>query len=41
MNQNIFLIGFMGCGKTYWGRIWAAKNALCFFDLDAEVELAW
>lgn len=28
----------MGSGKTHWGRIWAAKNALRFFDLDAEVE---
>ncbi|MDQ6761108.1 MAG: shikimate kinase [Bacteroidota bacterium] len=36
--QRIFLIGFMGSGKTHWGRIWAAKNALSFFDLDAEVE---
>ncbi len=38
MDQNIFLIGFMGSGKTHWGRIWSAKNALRFFDLDAEVE---
>ncbi|MEO6638615.1 MAG: shikimate kinase [Ginsengibacter sp.] len=38
MNQKIFLIGFMGSGKTHWGRIWAAKNVLSFFDLDAEVE---
>ncbi len=38
MNQKNFLIGFMGSGKTHWGRIWAVKNALRFFDLDEEVE---
>ena len=36
--MKIFLIGFMGSGKTYWGRIWAQKNALSFFDLDAVIE---
>lgn len=36
--MNIFLIGFMGSGKTHWGRIWAKKNDLHFFDLDEEVE---
>lgn len=28
----------MGSGKTHWGRIWAAKNRLSFFDLDECVE---
>lgn len=37
---NIFLIGFMGSGKTHWGRIWAAKTGLSFYDLDARVEKA-
>ncbi len=32
--QHIFLIGFMGCGKTYWGRILAEKIGLPFLDLD-------
>ena len=36
--MNIFLIGFMGSGKTHWGRIWAAKEGLSFSDLDTEVE---
>ena len=34
----IFLIGFMGSGKTHWGKIWAAKSGLQFFDLDAVIE---
>lgn len=39
--MNIFIIGFMGSGKTHWGRIWAAKEKLSFFDLDTEVEHAF
>lgn len=38
MNSKIFLIGFMGSGKTHWGKIWAKKNRLTFFDLDKEIE---
>ncbi len=38
MNSKIFLIGFMGSGKTHWGKIWAKKNELTFFDLDEEIE---
>ncbi len=38
MNYRIFLIGFMGSGKTHWGKIWAKKNGLSFFDLDEEIE---
>jgi shikimate kinase len=34
----IFLIGFMGSGKTHWGKIWAAKNQLSFVDLDELIE---
>src|SRR6187401_1227795 len=36
--MKIFLVGFMGSGKTYWGKIWAQKNAMNFFDLDALIE---
>jgi shikimate kinase len=36
--RKIFLIGFMGSGKTYWGRVWAAAAGLDFFDLDELVE---
>jgi shikimate kinase len=34
----IFLIGFMGSGKTYWGRIWARQQGLDFYDLDEVIE---
>lgn len=36
--MKIFLLGFMGTGKTYWGAKWAAQNNMDFFDLDAEIE---
>lgn len=36
--MKIFLIGFMGSGKTYWGRRWAAKYDLPFLDLDQLIE---
>lgn len=36
--MKIFLLGFMGTGKTYWGRLWAAQGQLRFFDLDTEIE---
>jgi shikimate kinase len=32
--MKIFLIGFMGSGKTHWGRLLAAKLRLPFRDLD-------
>ena len=35
---SIFLIGFMGSGKTYWGKIWAQQNGLDFYDLDEIIE---
>lgn len=38
---NIFLIGFMGSGKSHWGRIWAKKHSLSFIDLDEEIEVAF
>lgn len=34
----IFLIGFMGCGKSFWGRQLAAKLKLPFLDLDEQIE---
>lgn len=36
--MKIFLIGFMGSGKTHWGKIWAEKNRMDFFDLDSIIE---
>jgi shikimate kinase len=35
---NIFLLGFMGSGKTHWGKKWAAVNGLHFIDLDEVIE---
>jgi shikimate kinase len=32
--MKIYLIGFMGCGKTHWGRLLSEKLQLPFFDLD-------
>ncbi len=36
--RKIWLVGFMGSGKTTIGRILAARLDLAFFDLDAEIE---
>ena len=32
--MKIFLIGFMGCGKTHWGKLLSRKLQMPFFDLD-------
>ena len=39
--MNFFLIGFMGSGKTYWGKIWAAQMGLTFYDLDEIIEIEY
>ncbi len=36
--QKIYLVGFMGAGKSYWGRRWAAAYQLPFFETDDLVE---
>lgn len=36
--MRIFLIGFMGCGKTHWGRQLAQQVRVPFFDLDEQIE---
>ena len=33
--MKIFLVGFMGSGKTHWGQRLAARLNLPFFDLDS------
>jgi len=38
--RKIWLVGFMGSGKTTIGRILAGRLDLPFFDLDAEIEAA-
>lgn len=35
--MRIFLIGFMGSGKTHWGRLLSQKLSIPFFDLDEQV----
>ena len=40
MGGNIFLMGFMGAGKTAVGRRLAARAGLAFKDTDAEVRKA-
>jgi shikimate kinase len=34
----IFLIGFMGCGKTFWGKSWSERYDYQFIDLDDTIE---
>jgi shikimate kinase len=36
--MKYFLVGFMGCGKTTWGRKLAAKLGYEFIDLDHALE---
>lgn len=36
--MRIFLIGFMGCGKTHWGKQLSKKLQMPFFDLDSLIE---
>lgn len=35
--MKIFLIGFMGSGKSYWGQRLGQKLGIPFFDLDEQV----
>ncbi|MBS1599839.1 MAG: shikimate kinase [Bacteroidetes bacterium] len=35
--MKIFLIGFMGSGKTHWGKLLAEKLQMSFFDLDTVI----
>lgn len=37
--MTFFLVGFMGSGKTHWGKIWAAANGFTFIDLDEAIEI--
>ena len=36
--MRIFLIGFMGCGKTHYGKELSLKLRVPFFDLDEKIE---
>jgi shikimate kinase len=35
--MRIFLIGFMGSGKTHWGKLLSRQMQLPFYDLDEEI----
>jgi len=35
--MKVYLIGFMGSGKTHWGRLLSEKLGIRFFDLDEEI----
>jgi shikimate kinase len=35
---KLFLVGFMGCGKSYVGRLLAAKFGFLFVDVDSIIE---
>ncbi|MDP4261879.1 MAG: shikimate kinase [Bacteroidota bacterium] len=35
--MKIYLIGFMGSGKTHWGRQLSQKLGLPFFDMDEQI----
>jgi len=37
MTEPIFLLGFMGSGKSYWGRRLSATLEMPFYDLDAYI----
>jgi shikimate kinase len=36
--MRIFIIGFMGSGKSTWGRMIAEKMGMTFYDLDEMIE---
>lgn len=36
--KRIFLLGFMGTGKSYWGKLWASHYNLSFYDIDDLIE---
>ena len=40
MALKIFIVGFMGSGKSHFGKQWAAEKGLQFYDLDKEIESA-
>jgi shikimate kinase len=36
--MRFYLVGFMGSGKSYLGKLWAAQQHLSFYDLDTLIE---
>ncbi|MEO7960107.1 MAG: shikimate kinase [Ginsengibacter sp.] len=41
MPNRIFLVGFMGSGKSHWGRIWSEETGIAYYDLDLQIEKAY
>lgn len=37
--MRIFIVGFMGSGKSFLGKLWSEENHLSFYDLDKIIEL--
>ena len=37
-NKNIFLIGFMGCGKSTMARLWSKKTGAKLIEMDETIE---
>ncbi len=40
MTARVFVVGFMGCGKSTIGKLLAADLGFTFIDLDHEIELS-
>ncbi len=38
--MRVYIMGFMGSGKTYWGSQWADYHKMSFIDLDKQMEVA-
>ena len=38
--MRYFLVGFMGSGKSFWGKKWGEAFGIPFIDLDEEIERA-
>ena len=36
--MKIFLVGFMGSGKSFLGKLWGEKYSIPFYDLDTLIE---
>ncbi|GAC1385518.1 MAG: shikimate kinase [Ginsengibacter sp.] len=36
-NKKIVIVGFMGSGKTYWGKIWSNQLSIQHVDLDEKI----
>ena len=36
--MRVYLLGFMGSGKSYWAKRWSAKYEFDFYDVDDTIE---